>query len=59
MRDWSRPRWLEMRSVSDICPAAFCATVMMVRRMNVDSMSPMSAPRNERKTSADFSWLVL
>ncbi len=45
--------------MSDICPAAFCAVVMIVRRMKVDSMSPISAPRKDRKTSAAFSWLVL
>ena len=45
--------------MSAICPATFCATVMIVRRMKVDSMSSMSAPRKARNTSAAFSWLVL
>ncbi len=48
-----------MTSESDICPAAFCATVMMVRRMNVASISEMSDPRNDLKTWAALSSDVL
>ena len=45
--------------MSDIWPAAFWAAVMMVRRMNVPSISDISAPRKDLKTCSARSTLVL
>ncbi len=45
--------------MSDICPAEFCATVMIVRRMKVASISEISEPRNDLNTWAALSSDVL